>query len=307
MGEALAEVFGEMEASASRGESVTGITTGYDDLDQILGGWHPQELTILGGRPGMGKSAGGMAFAINAAASKPRDGRMNGVGFFSVEMTRQQLASRTICSMAGVNYVKVKRKCLQPADWNALATAANWMSALPLWVDDYMGLTPAILRSKCRRLKARAEQTGKARLSLVVVDYLQRMKSGLPPEQKRSRQEEVAYISWSLKELSKELDIPIIALAQVNRTSQKTDDKRPKLADLREAGDIEQDADNVIFIHREAYYLKEKTPDEWRDVAEFIVEKQRNGPTDTAFVRFIKDSAKFVNETGLGDRLRGGY
>lgn len=304
LSDALREVFTVIEATAS-GSGCSGVTSGYRELDDITGGWHRGELTLLGARPGMGKSALGMAFALNAARTPPSDsGPPNGVAFFSVEMSREQLVSRAICSAARVNFNLVRTRRLHQAHWSALATAASWMSALPLWIDDDPSLTPMALRAKCRRIRAREEARGGARLGLVVVDYIQRMKSGLSQDKRRSRHEEVGHISWSLKTIAKELDIPVIALAQLGRTIHDAKDKRPRLSDLRESGDLEQDADSVLFLHRDEYYTKHQTDDELRGVAEVIVEKQRNGPLDTAYMRYFSDCALFDDDPSIRARMR---
>lgn len=297
IGQSISSVFTAMEAAAARGERITGLTTGFRELDGITGGSHKKELTIVGGRPGMGKTAFGMQLAVNAACAEQEEGApMNGIAFFSVEMPHEQLVLRTICTQAKVNLEKVRQGMVQAADWQLLAAAGGWLGALPIWIDDDSALTPQSLRAKCRRLIAREEKRGIARVAAVVVDYLQRMKSGLPPDHRKSRNEEVALIARSLKELGKELDVPVIAMAQVGRDVDKQKDKRPSLADLRESGDIENEADTVIFIHRPEYYSKESCPEEERGMAELIVAKQRNGGTRTAKTRFRKEIALFEDD-----------
>jgi replicative DNA helicase len=279
----LNTVFTNIQANEERGsKGMIGLSTGFGELDDILAGLHPAELTLLAGRPGMGKTACGMAIALNVAGACKEGEPRNGVLFFSFEMSREQLSTRTICTEARVDMQRVRLGKLWENDWAKLTKAGSWLSAIPLWIDDKSGATPLDIRAKARRLARELERTTHTRLALVVVDYVQlvRARSMLP--QNASREQEVSLASSYLKQLSKELNVPVLALAQLNRAVEKQKDKRPQLADLRESGALEQDADNVIFVHREEYYLKDRTPAADQGIAELIVAKQRNGPSGVA-------------------------
>jgi replicative DNA helicase len=211
---------------------------------------------------------------------------------FSLEMPREQLATRMVCSEGRVDLGKLRQGFLQPDDWTRLTEAASFLSALPIWIDDTPALTMLELRSKVRRIKAEIERGGSGadRLGLVVVDYLQLMKGR---DGVNSREQEISEISRGLKQLAKELKVPVIALSQLNRAveTRSTKDKRPQLSDLRESGAIEQDADTIIFIYRASYYSEEAP----KHLAELIISKQRNGPTGKVFVRFEASCTRFDN------------
>jgi replicative DNA helicase len=302
----MRETFKRIESANARGSRITGIPTGFDRYDRITSGLHDGELTIVAARPGMGKTSLVLNMATNVASAQelvsahdPNERWIEpgqGVVFFSLEMPREQIVHRMLCSEAKVDVSKVRTGMLTKADWEKLTQAAGRLAGLNLWVDDSPALSLLDLRSKVRRLKAefdRKDEKGemKQRIGLVVVDYLQLMRGR---ENAASREQEISEISRGLKQLAKELSLPVIALSQLNRAVETRGEKskRPQLSDLRESGAIEQDADNICFIYRDDYYNKE-TAD--RAVAELIVAKQRNGPTDTVRVRFDAQYTRFDN------------
>jgi replicative DNA helicase len=266
--------------AAEAKEHVTGLPTGFRQLDWYTSGFHPGDLVICAGRPGMGKTA----FALNVALNACR-ARNTPVVVFSLEMPNEQLAKRLLCAEAGVDGNKLRSGKLTREDWQPLTRAAGELSELPIWLDDTPGLTLMEMRAKCRRLHS--EHT----LGLIVVDYLQLMRSGTKNE---SREQEISEISRSLKGLAKELGLPVIALSQLNRgvETRGTKDKRPQLSDLRESGAIEQDADTIMFIYRDEVYNPE-TPD--KGIAEIIIGKQRAGPTGTVRCAFKRQYTRFEN------------
>jgi replicative DNA helicase len=272
--------FEEITAAAERKEHITGLPSGFRHLDWYTAGMHPGDLIICAGRPGMGKTAFAMNVAINACRA-----RNAGVVVFSLEMPKEQLARRLLCSEAGVDGNRLRSGRLTRDDWAPLTRAAGELSELPMWMDDTPGLTIMELRAKARRLKV---DKG---LSLIVIDYLQLMRSGTRSE---SREQEISEISRSLKGLAKELSLPVIALSQLNRgvENRGNKDKRPQLSDLRESGAIEQDADTILFIYRDEVYNPESTE---KGVAEIIIGKQRAGPTGTVRCAFKREYTRFEN------------
>ena len=272
--------FKRIQELAERRSSVTGITTGFADLDRILAGFQSSDLVILAARPAMGKTALALNFIRHAA------GAGVGVGMFSLEMPRGQIVTRMLCAEAKVESGKVRSGYLsRQDDWPRLTDAAELLYQKPIFVDDTPGLTVTQVRSKARRLKA--EQPA---LGLLVVDYLQLMQgSGGPRE---SREQAISSISRGLKGLAKELDLPVIALSQLNRGVEARNDKRPMLSDLRESGAIEQDADVIMFIYRDEYYNKDSQD---VGVAEVIIAKHRNGPTGTVKLSFHGPFLRFDN------------
>jgi replicative DNA helicase len=314
------ETFRRIEKANARGLRITGIPTGFDRYDRITSGLHNGELTIVAARPGMGKTSLVLNMAANVAtpqqvesARDPNDRWEEagyGVAVFSLEMPREQIANRMLCSEARVDVSKVRTGMLTPTDWSKLTQAAAHLHNLNIWVDDSPALSILELRSKVRRLQAEFDRvdpaTGdkKQRIGLVVVDYLQLMRGR---ENAQSREQEISEISRGLKHLAKELNLPVMALSQLNRAVETRGEKskRPQLSDLRESGAIEQDADNICFIYREDYYNRETVD---RNVAELIVAKQRNGPTDTVKVRFEAQYTRFDNlaEGEYDDREGGG-
>jgi replicative DNA helicase len=265
-------------------EMVTGVPTGFDDLNRITAGFQPSDLIVIAARPSMGKTALALNIAAHAASeAQPR----RGVAFFSLEMSKEQLVLRLLCSEARVDSSRARAGYLRGDDFPKLAQAAARLAEAPIFIDDSSDTTPIVLKAKCRRLA----RDPSANLGLVMVDYLQLMRSARPGE---SREKEIAEISRSLKSLAKELKVPVIALSQLNRQVETRPDRRPLLADLRESGAIEQDADVIAFIYRdEMYHRDSKEP----GVAEVIVAKQRNGPTDTAKLTYISQYTRFENYT----------
>ena len=303
--DAIRTAFDLITEAQRRGGDVTGVPTGFIDLDRKTSGMHPGELYVIAGRPGMGKTAFVLNLAVNAARSHQVEveGGVEasveepgwGVGFFSLEMPTEQLAARLLASESRVDVSKIRNGNLTEQDWNQLTEGASLLSRLPIWLDDTPALTLLDLRAKVRRLKAELEREGGRRakgLGLIVIDYLQLMQGR---KDAGSREQEISELSRGLKGLSKEMGVPVIALSQLNRAveTRSTKDKRPQLSDLRESGAIEQDADAILFIYREHYYQKDD--DQAKGKAEVIIAKQRNGPTGTVEVRFSDEFARFEN------------
>jgi replicative DNA helicase len=269
-----------------------GLPTGFADLDRMTGGLYPGDLTIVAARPGMGKSAFLTSLLMNItrlrAGAEPPAGAM-----FSLEMPRSQIAMRFAVHEALVSMQRVRTGSLARDEWQKLVTGSADMATVPLWIDDTANLGLLELRSMIRKLKREIESgaTGipSKKLGVVGVDYIQLMQ-GIA-RRGGTREEEVASLSRGLKALAKDEDIPIVALAQLNRNLEKNKDKRPGLADLRESGSIEQDADNVFFLYRESYYDKEAN----REETELIVGKQRNGPTGSVTLMFKEASMRFYS------------
>jgi len=270
--------FQEIHETANRGEAITGLPTGYKQLDKMTAGMHPGDLIIVAGRPGMGKTS----FALNVAHHACERSK-SPVAVFSLEMPKGQLVRRLLGSEARVDGNRIRTGQLQKDDWPKLADAAGTLSDMPIWIDDTPAISMLELRAKARRLKS---EVG---LSLIVVDYLQLMRSG---SRNDSREQEISEISRSLKALAKELEMPVIALSQLNRgvESRGVKDKRPQLSDLRESGAIEQDADTIWFIYRDEVYNQDSDD---RGIAEIIIGKQRSGPTGTCRVRFFNEYTRF--------------
>ena len=274
--------FKALTEAMQRGDRITGTATGFERYDRLTAGLHPGDLSIVAARPGMGKTSFVLNVATNVASPKGRESATDptqrwedqgvGVAVFSLEMPREQIANRMVCSEGKVDVGKLRQGFLSPQDWSRLTQAASYLGSLPIWIDD----------------------TGKKvrKIGLVVVDYLQLMKGR---DGVQSREQEISEISRGLKGLAKELYLPVIALSQLNRAVETRSEKskRPQLSDLRESGAIEQDADNIIFIYRDEYYNKEATTEP--NVAELIIAKQRNGPTGTAKVRFDREYTRFDN------------
>ena len=303
----MKKAFAKLNEAVARGDRITGVPTGFDRFDRQTSGLHEGDLTILAARPGMGKTSFVLNLATNVAKPKHHElqGNANekwdtpgvGVAVFSLEMPREQLANRMVCSEAKVDVSKMRTGFLGPQDWNKLTQAASLLGSLPIWIDDSPSLSLLDLRSKVRRLQAEydmRDENGKKtrKIGLVIIDYLQLMKGR---DGAQSREQEISEISRGLKALAKELELPVIVLSQLNRAVETRSDKakRPMISDLRESGAIEQDADNIIFIYRDDYYNKEDSPEQ--NIAEIIVAKQRNGPTGTVKVRFDKQWTRFDN------------
>ncbi len=283
IGTAATEAYAKIVAAGRSGREIAGLATGYTRYDRITSGLHSGELTIGAGRPGMGKTAWMMGVAVNVVnIDKGAEAAV-----FSLEMPREQLGLRVTCTEARVDIVRLRNGNISPTEWSRVTDAARFLNELPLWIDDKPSITLAEVRAKVRKL-ANEARARKRELKLVCVDYLQLMGSHYG----RSREEEVSALSRGLKALAKESSVPVLALSQLNRALESRASKRPQLSDLRESGAIEQDADNVVFIHREDYYNPD-TPD--RNIAELILAKQRNGPTGMVKLRWDGQYTRFDN------------
>ncbi len=278
--DAVKDAFKRIEKLYERKEAVTGVSTGFVDLDRLTSGFQGGDLIIVAGRPSMGKTAFALNVALNAAIRHKIP-----VAVFSLEMSTIQLVMRMLCSEARIDSHRLRGGFLKDSDWPKLARAAGALAEAPLYIDDSGALSVLEMRAKARRLQA---EKG---LAMVVVDYLQLMRGRSSAE---GREREISEISRGLKALAKELTIPVIALSQLNRSLEQRTDKRPMLSDLRESGAIEQDADVIGFVYRDEYY----NPDtEAKGIAEIIVGKQRNGPTDTVRLKFFNEYTRFENYT----------
>jgi replicative DNA helicase len=258
--------------------SVTGLATGFADLDELTAGLQPSDLIIVAARPSMGKTALAVNFAEHAAMRSKK-----AVAIFSMEMSASQLAFRLISSLGRINQQHLRTGDIQEEEWPRVTSAITMLSDAKIFIDDTPALSPAELRARARRLKREHD------LGLIVIDYLQLM---AVPGNKENRATEISEISRGLKALAKELNIPVIALSQLNRSLEQRTDKRPVMADLRESGAIEQDADVILFIYRDEYYNPESSD---KGLAEIIIGKQRNGPTGTVKLTFLGQYTKFEN------------
>ncbi len=259
---------------------ITGIPSGYHELDRLTTGFHEGDLVIIAARPAMGKTSFALSIIHNTSVVERYPS-----AFFSLEMSKEQIAMRLLSLESRIPLKKIRSGFLSEDELIKLTKVASDISASPIYIDDTASLSILELKAKARRLKREKD------IKLIIIDYLQLMRSSRRVE---SRQQEVAEISRGLKALAKELNIPVIALAQLSRQVEMRADKKPQLADLRESGSIEQDADLVMFIHRPEYYKKNPTPEE-EGIAEIIIAKQRNGPTDIIKLAFIKEITKFEN------------
>ena len=278
--ELLKESFERITHLYENGSDLTGIPSGFKDLDSKTSGFQPGNLVILAARPSMGKSALALCIAANLGVRLQIP-----VALFTLEMSKSEVTQRLMCSEAKVDSQRLRTGRLTQDDWPPLTAACDRLTKAPIYVDDTGSITMMELRSKARRLKSREPQLG-----LVIVDYLQLMTSGTNHE---NRVQEVSQISRQLKVLARDLDVPILALSQLSRAVESRQDKRPLLSDLRESGSIEQDADVVAFVYRDEYYTGEES--EQQGIAEVIIAKHRNGPTDTVKLRFLKRYAKFAD------------
>ena len=282
MKEIVKESFKAIEDLFTRKELITGVPTGFYKIDDMTSGLQSSDLIIIAGRPSMGKTA----FALNIAQYAALESQTP-VAIFSLEMSKEQLAFRMLASEAKVDSQRMRKGFLGETDWPKLTTAAGRLSEAPLFIDDTPAITVLEMKAKSRRLKA---DTG---LGLIIVDYIQLMRAG---SNTTSREQEISEISRSLKALAKELRVPVIALSQLNRRVEERPNRRPQMADLRESGAIEQDADVIAFIYRDEVYNKsEDNPD--KGTAEIIIGKQRNGPTGTVKLAFLDKFTTFENLT----------
>ncbi|MDA8297773.1 MAG: replicative DNA helicase [Actinomycetota bacterium] len=275
--ELLSKSLDRLEELYDRGEAITGVPTGFHDLDELLAGLQPSNLVVVGARPSMGKTAFALGMAAAAAVSNVP------VLFFSLEMSHLEIAQRVLCAEARVDATRMRNGRLHEDDWSKISHAIGRLGSAPLHIDDNPNVTIMDIRAKARRMKSRGG------LGLVVIDYLQLMTGRTSAE---NRQVEISEISRGLKLLARELEIPVIALSQLSRTLESRADKRPMLADLRESGAIEQDADVVMFLYRDEVYNAE-SPD--RGTAEVLVAKHRNGPTGVVQLAFVANYARFAN------------
>ena len=286
--EIIKESFGSIDALLQRGRRITGLETHYPDLDEMTSGLQPSDLIIIAARPSMGKTSFAMNIAENAAIEDQKV-----VAMFSLEMSKEALLQRMLCSVARVDAHKFRTGSLWQDDMKKITHAVEKLVHAPVFVDDTPGISLSEMRAKARRL-----QQSQGKLDLVIVDYLQLMSAG--GRRYENRTQEVSSISRGLKALAKELKVPVIALSQLSRApeSRGSGDHRPQLADLRESGSIEQDADVVAFIFREEMYKPDDPALE--GVAEIIIRKQRNGPTGTVRMAFLKSSTRFESMAGGG-------
>jgi replicative DNA helicase len=285
IGEILADEIDKLEALATGKAGVTGVSAGFRDLDSLTGGFQPGNLIILAGRPAMGKSAAVCNIAENVAVKDDKP-----VALFSLEMSEMELAHRFIASQARIAGDRLRKGRVASRDWPKVVKACNKLESAPLWIDDSSDLGLLELRAKARRLHAQERSRGNEGLGMVVVDYLQLMRSDDP---RANRVEQVAQFSRGLKILARELNVPVIGISQLSRAPEQRPDKRPILSDLRESGSIEQDADLVGFLYRDEYYNGDES--EEPGIAELIIAKHRNGPIGTVKLAFLSHYPKFAD------------
>lgn len=282
--EVLKEAISEIEAAGKREDALVGIPSGFTKLDRLTSGWQKSELIIIAARPSMGKTAFALTMARNMAIDHNKK-----VAIFSCEMSAVQLVNRLIISETDISSQKIKNGRLTEEEWRHLDARIKKLAQAPIYIDDTPAITVTELRAKCRRLMAQHK------LDIVIIDYLQLMTG---PQNSGSREQEVSNISRSLKSIAKELDVPVIALSQLNRSAElRGGMKRPQLSDLRESGAIEQDADMVVFIHRMEKFgiTTDESGNSTRGIAEIILAKNRNGPVDDIHLRFREEKALFVD------------
>jgi len=306
--EALRRTVESAEKAQARGGRISGITTGFTEIDMVLGGLQPSDLLILAGRPGMGKTALGTNMAFNTARAYVRDMEAGAqypsggpVLFFSLEMAAQQLSARILSEQTEIEGWKIRNGRFAEAEWEKFVLAMQDLSSLPLFIDDTGGISIAQIAARARRLKREKN------IGLIIIDYLQLVE---PSRRAENRVQEITEVTKGLKALAKELNIPILALSQLSRGVDARDDKRPVLSDLRESGSIEQDADVVMFVYREEYYLKSREPEagsaehaKWMDKldratnkAEVLIEKHRHGQTRSIELVFEGNFTRFSNK-----------
>ena len=285
----LTKAVNRIELLYERDDPITGVSTGFNDLDDMTSGLQPADLVVIAGRPSMGKTSFAMNIAENVAIKSKLP-----VAVFSMEMPGESLTMRMISSLGRIDQHRVRTGRLEDPEWARLTSAVSLLAEAPIFIDDMAALTPTEVRARARRLVREAGSLG-----LIVIDYLQLMQA---PSEGETRATEISIISRSLKALAKELNCPVIALSQLNRNLEQRPNKRPVMSDLRESGSIEQDADIVIFIYRDEVY-NEDSPD--KGVAEIIIGKQRNGPIGTVRLTFLGQFTKFENF--IDDVYGGGY
>ncbi|MGY0694134.1 replicative DNA helicase [Virgibacillus sp. FSP13] len=275
----LIEVYDDIETLHNHKEDVTGVPTGYRDLDHITSGFQRNDLIIIAARPSVGKTAFALNIAQNVAINTDEN-----VAIFSLEMGAEQLVQRMLCAEGNIDAQRLRTGSLESDDWSKLTMAMGSLSNAGIYIDDSPGIRVSEIRSKCRRLK---QEHG---LGMILIDYLQLIQGSAGSRE--NRQQEVSEISRSLKGLARELNVPLIALSQLSRGVEQRQDKRPMMSDLRESGSIEQDADIVGFLYRDDYYDQES---EKQNIIEIIISKQRNGPVGTVELAFVKQYNKFVD------------
>lgn len=273
----------DLEKLSSMKNEITGVPTGYYDIDKLTSGFHDNELIIIAARPAMGKTAFALNMAVNMAVNAKKS-----VALFNMEMGAEQLITRMLASVGQIESSKLRTGRLEHQDWKRVNEAISRLADTKIFIDDTPGMTVSEMRAKCRRL-ANSEDG----LDIVIIDYLQLISGSA--RYAGQRQQEVSEISRSLKTMAMELGIPVIALAQLSRSVEGREDKRPLLSDLRESGSIEQDADIVAFLYRDDYYNKESAIDEDTSKSEFIIAKHRNGPTATVDMIFKRNTGSFFN------------
>jgi replicative DNA helicase len=269
-----------IEELFNNNSEITGLSTGFSDLDKLTTGLQKSDLVIVAGRPSMGKTSFAMNLAENAALESNA-----AVAIFSMEMSGEQLIRRMLTSLGRIDAQRVRTGKLTDDDWSRLTSAINLLDRTSVHIDDTPGLTPSEIRARCRRLAAQHD----GKLGLVIIDYLQLMTLGGSSE---NRATELSTITRALKGLAKEINVPVIALSQLNRSLEQRTDKRPVMSDLRESGSIEQDADLIMFIYRDEVYNDETDA---KGIAEIIISKQRNGPIGTVKLTFLGQYTKFEN------------
>jgi replicative DNA helicase len=311
--ESLTRAIQQAQVAYQREGLVTGVTTGFIDMDKKMGGLQKSDLIILAGRPSMGKSALATNIAVNAARAylghQGKEGAV--VGFFSLEMSSEQLATRILADLSGVASDKIRRGEVRDTDFHKFVEASQTLSSVPLFIDDTPALTISAIRTRARRLHRQHK------LGMIVIDYLQLIQGSGRNNNSDNRVQEISEITRGLKAIAKELNVPVVALSQLSRAVEQRDNKRPQLSDLRESGSIEQDADVVMFVYREEYYLEREEPsrkpeenddkfnqryadwqkrgEECHNVAECIIAKQRHGPIGTIKLHFEGEFTRFSN------------
>jgi replicative DNA helicase len=281
MADVMMEVFETIESRGQRG-----VETGFYELDDMLNGLQNGEMVVVAARPSMGKTA----LAMNLIEHISADSRLP-TAVFSLEMSKQQLAQRMLCSRGAIDAHKLRKGMLQAHEYAHLANVVGELAKAPIWVDDSPGLTPMELRAKARRLKLQHD------VKCIMIDYMQLMDNpGV-----ESRQQQISEISRGIKAVARELNVPVIALSQLNRGSENRDGHRPRMSDLRESGSIEQDADVVMLLHREDYYRMSEPDFQPDNIAELIIAKQRNGPTGTVKLTFLNKATRFENLSTQAD------
>jgi len=282
MKEIALAAFTDIETAYNQKKRITGVPSGFKDLDEITAGFQKSNMVVVAARPAMGKTSLCLNIAVNAAKRHKIP-----VAIFSLEMSRQELAMRIICSEARVNFQKVRTGQIRQEDMDRLIDTVDKLYNIPIYTDDSGMLSVLDLRARARRLKRDKD------IGLIIVDYLQLMRGSSSKSSSDNRVQEVSEISRGMKALAKELDIPVIAISQLNRGVENRNDKRPQMADLKESGAIEQDSDLILFVYREEMYSRDKTPQEEKGVAEIIVGKNRSGPMRDIKLAFISQFTRF--------------